>query len=116
MACPPFAIAGVNGRKVTPEAEITGTPSGKLNSGGGDGIPHSREYPPHGSLSAAGPRRALQSKFANMMSCEIPNVNPPIVMSKLIGPHPVLASYVKIRRGMSYRRCIGKYNRLNPIM
>src|SRR5438105_11715381 len=85
MACPPFAIARVNGRKVTPEAEITGTPSGKLNSGGGDGIPHSREYPPHGSLSAAGPRRALQSKFANMMSCEIPNVNPPIVMSKLIG-------------------------------
>src|SRR3989442_12990420 len=115
MACPPFAIARVDGRKVTPEAEITGTPSGKLNSGGGDGIPHSREYPPHGSLSAAGPRRALQSNFANMMSCEIPNVNPPIVISKLIGPHPALASSRKIRRGMSERGCITEWSSVKQI-
>src|SRR5438046_1910863 len=51
--CPPFAMA--TGRYVTPVAEITGTPSGKLNSGGGDGTPHSSEYAPHGSRSAAGP-------------------------------------------------------------
>src|SRR5437762_2914633 len=42
--CPPFAMA--TGRYVTPVAEITGTPSGKLNSGGGDGTPHSSEYAP----------------------------------------------------------------------
>src|SRR2546429_5894488 len=41
IACPPFAAA--TGRYVTPVAETTGTPSGKLNSGGGDGTPHSRE-------------------------------------------------------------------------
>src|SRR5205809_6141958 len=75
--CPPFAMA--TGRYATPVAEITGTPSGKLNSGGGDGTPHSIEYAPHGSRSAVGPRRELQSKFANMMSWEKPKVNAPIV-------------------------------------
>src|SRR5437867_1021508 len=41
IACPPFAAA--TGRYVMPSAETTGTPSGKLNSGGGDGTPHSSE-------------------------------------------------------------------------
>src|SRR5437667_7459659 len=39
FACPPSAMA--TGRYVTPVAETTGTPSGKLNYGGGEGTPHS---------------------------------------------------------------------------
>src|SRR5205809_322179 len=73
--CPPFAMD--TGRYVTPVGEMTGTPSGKLNSGGGDGTPHSSEYAPHGSRSAVGPRRELQSRFANMISWDPPKVKAP---------------------------------------
>src|SRR5438552_10830152 len=59
---------------------------------GADGTPHSSEYAPHGSRSAVGPRRELQSRFANMISWDPPKVKAPIVMRRLIGPHPVPGS------------------------
>src|SRR5207247_9779869 len=74
IACPPFAAA--TGRYVTPVAETTGTPAEKLNSGGGDGRPHSREEPPHGAWLACGPRLALQSSSANVMTCDAPHGKP----------------------------------------
>src|SRR5207344_38016 len=104
-------------RSRTGRSERISGRASKLCTGGGDVVAHSSVFPPHGSAGALRGLRSVMMMFTSPRSIDTAITYAEIVSMKFTSPHPELAGYVAIRRGIPHRprKCIGKNVTLNEI-